>query len=1220
MNFRISPILPPSAKEKNALRLMIIAGIISMVFFLYTIFQKKAISYYPLYILLITTMLYYCSKYLHEWYHYFSISSDKKPVENKKYSVDILTTYCAGEPFEMLKETLTAIKTITYPHVTWCCDEANDPDVKKLCEQLNIHHVIRTNKKDAKAGNINNALQFATGELCVVLDPDHIPAPEFLDEVVPYFDDDSIGFVQIVQAYYNQTQTLIAKGAAQQTYQFYGPMMMSMHKYGTVQAIGANCTFRRKALNSIGGHASGLAEDMHTAMKLHAAGWKSVYVPAILTRGLVPATMSSYYKQQLKWSRGTWELLVATYPRLFTKFTWRQKLHYFTLPFHYLSGIIFFINFLIPVVSLFTGYIPLQMDVFNFFLAAFPLFAMGTLIRHYVQKWVAEEKERGFHLVGGILQIGAWWIHTVGFIYTILRKEVPYIPTPKNDNERLPFVLNIPNILIAVISLAAIIYGLLNDFNPYTIFMVVLAGMQILFMLFNLSLSGYISKTSKIKKVARKLREKTWLITTTAGVLRRYSLSLSFLLIILFVLAYWKQQQLPDFLPKPLPSLQIFYRGLFQNKNINNSDLENKQNNIAIISCQIPWGAGEINKLDSAYLLHIYQKNAIPLIVWKPWQMNDAMQPGKDTAVTQHILSGKYDSAIESFASQVANLKQPVFLRFTNASEQNKHPLLAYADYTPKNFISVWQYIHHIFDKAGADKAIWIWNVPVVNTTKDYFPGNNYVDWLGVNIIDTNKNITKGSIYSFDTLYRPFHSLSIFKAGLPVMITNVEGSFVNNLQWWNASWKTIDTGFTEIKSVIINPYIKNKKDNNTLTVQSIFKNAPRQGIPKKFQAKDWQEISSENISYSLPHNIKSILYDKGYHWFRNRHTMGLRTIEADIKAMKKIGVNTVERTMPGIYDHSIEKALVLNKMNLIPRFWFLALPQVIANDKEMKHQKEKILETIKDNLDKKYIIAWNLGDDVLHDLSNQSYKPDYFYYRQKYIIWLADLCRKIRLLDTSRPIIMDLNWDENGRNQFHFYKTHVPQINTYMLLADAKDSNTVKEPIEQGMAWGKVDVSLWHYIPSIAQSGAIPAWQDIETTDYIKLNGLIDLEGRKKQWYREVVNRWAAKTIAPSPIPDIRILRPAQITTINDKLEYRIIYKKNNSWQLYNYDEKNMRFEWYLVRLDQYGNTMFIKQVGNAPYMELSIPTAPQYYKLYVEAILGNDVKVANTTLNTPLE
>ena len=76
---------------------------------------------------------------------------------------------------------------------------------------------------------------------------------------------------------------------------------------------------------------------------------------------------------------------------------------------------------------------------------------MTVLIRHYVQKWVAEETERGFHIVGGILQIGAWWVHSIGFIYTLFRKKVPYIPTPKNDSDPLPLTLNIPNIFIAVV-------------------------------------------------------------------------------------------------------------------------------------------------------------------------------------------------------------------------------------------------------------------------------------------------------------------------------------------------------------------------------------------------------------------------------------------------------------------------------------------------------------------------------------------------------------------------------------------------------------------------------------------------------------------------------------------------------------------------------------------------------------------------------------------------
>jgi len=309
-------------------------------------------------------------------------------------------------------------------------------------------------------------------------------------------------------------------------------------------------------------------------------------------------------------------------------------------------------------------------------------------------------------------------------------------------------------------------------------------------------------------------------------------------------------------------------------------------------------------------------------------------------------------------------------------------------------------------------------------------------------------------------------------------------------------------------------------------------------------------------------------------------------------------------------------------MNLIVHFWFLTTPAVIDDDKKMKEQKEKILRVIRNNRHKKYIVAWNLGDDVLHDLAGQTYKPDYFYYEQKYIGWLKDVCREIRKIDTVRPIVMDLDWDINGRKQFNNYKSHIPEINTYMLSVNVKDSVLLKEPLEHGMAWGKVDVRLWRLTPGIQQSGTVPQWQDIETTDYVKLNGLLDLEGRKKQGYRVVLHLWGDEHASQSILPEIRILKPAELTFANDKLVYHAIYEDKNSniWRLFNDDEKNIKFEWYLVRIDRYGNTMFMDKVGNHQYVELKIPPNPEYYKLYLEAIWGDDAKMVNTTLNTPTE
>ncbi|HTL08221.1 MAG TPA: glycosyltransferase, partial [Chitinophagaceae bacterium] len=734
MEDKIITTAAPTASERKSLRLMIFIGVFAVGFFLYSMLQRSNISYFPLYVLLMITLFYYVFKFLHEWYHYFSISYHPPPAATRSYTVDIFTTFCAGEPFDMLEETLTAMQKIRYPHTSWCCDEADDPQVKALCARLGVQHVTRTIKKDAKAGNINNALQYATGEICLVLDPDHVPVPGIIDEIIGYFEDPGIGFVQIVQAYYNQTETMVAKGAAQQTYQFYGPVMMTMNTYGTAQAIGANCTFRRAALDSIGGHASGLAEDMHTAMQMHAKGWRSVYHPAILTRGLVPATMSSYYKQQLKWSRGTWELFLMVFPKLFSKFTWRQRLHYFTLPFHYLSGLIFLINFLIPVVSLCTGYIPLQMDILSFMLAAFPLFCMGMFIRHYVQKWVAEETERGFHVVGGILQIGTWWIHSVGLVYTLFRKKVPYIPTPKNDHDSLPLRLSMPNILVALISFAAIVYGFWHDYTPYTVFMAVLAFMQIVFMVFIFSISGYVRENSKLNHIATKIKEKNGLIIRTHGFVRKYSVPLSIAVIIFFVFGYIEKQRLPAYLPKPLPQLQVFYRGNSIGGEEPATEAATRllpamlRNDISIVSMMVAHNADGSSLPDTAAIKKISASGALPLLQWSI-SANPARQG--DTATLQAIAAGQFDSSIYKLARHLADLQQPIFFQPMIPVPLSDSDV-AVTQRTRTQYLQAWQQLHSLFAAAGANQVIWVWSIPPTDSIAQYFPGSAMADWAAV--------------------------------------------------------------------------------------------------------------------------------------------------------------------------------------------------------------------------------------------------------------------------------------------------------------------------------------------------------------------------------------------------------------------------------------------------------------------------------------------------------
>ena len=737
---------PPGFKEKIILRILILLGLLSFFNFFYWFLKPELIQNRLLFWLLVGPMIYDSLRIIYIWYHYWDIVVPHKPVSVNKPTADVLTTFFPGEPYEMVKQTLLAIKKIRYPHTTYLCDEANDQHLKEFCNKHEIIHVTRNNRIDAKAGNINNALKQATGEICLILDPDHVPMENFLDEVIPYFEDEEVGFVQSVQAYYNSDESYVARGAAEQTFQFYGPMMMTMNSYGTVNAIGANCVFRRKALDSIGGHAAGLSEDMHTSMQLHAKGWKSVYVPAAFTKGLAPASLTSYYKQQLKWSRGTLELLVSVYPKLFSRFNWRQKLHYGILPLYYLSGLLIFIAMLIPILSLFSASIPWKGNIINFGIMVLPVFLSVFGIRFYIQRWLWHASERGFHIMGGILLVCTWWIFLLGVFYTIIRKKIPYLPTPKEDKNATSFKLLVPNITIGLISIAAVIYGLSIDFTPFSLFMAGFALLNAGFMFFTIVLALQKQKIIQfsfnvdIKNVfGRKLQDMAMLFWQKAAL----PTTIIFLLatgILHYQTEYVKWLGVK---PEPVNKNVVNYLGIYAPQVDNGfthlgkvQELKEQINgNFDIISLYLTWEINSEQKLPFSFLDSIYSQKALPLITWEPWTgFNNKENVGEH--VFDLIEEGYFDDYIRKFANGLKLLNRPVFLRFAHEFDNPIYPWYVEGYEGSVKFKKAWIHAYELFKNIGAENVVWVWNPWKPQNVKLFYPGREYVDWLGVNVLN----------------------------------------------------------------------------------------------------------------------------------------------------------------------------------------------------------------------------------------------------------------------------------------------------------------------------------------------------------------------------------------------------------------------------------------------------------------------------------------------------
>jgi cellulose synthase/poly-beta-1,6-N-acetylglucosamine synthase-like glycosyltransferase len=1017
-------------KDIWTVRALIGCAIAIMVLFIWWFIEPEHIGYQPIFWLLTFALLFKLVKMLHEWYHYWSPSIPTPPELKTKFRVDVLTTACPGEPKDMIIRTLHAMTEIRYPHTNYLCDEGNDPELKKVCDELGVIHVTRVEKINAKAGNINNALKQATGDICVVLDPDHVPVPEFLDRTLPYFEDPEIGFVQCVQGYGNQSESIIAKGAAEQTYHFYGPMMMSMNSYGTVQAIGANCTFRREALDSIGGHAAGLSEDMHTAMQLHAKGWKSCYIPEMLTRGLVPATLSAYYSQQLKWSRGTFELLFRTYPQLFRNFTWRQKIHYFTIPLYFLFGLINFIDILIPLIALGLAEVPWEVDLKDFGMFFLPLCGLSMIIRLFAQRWLLEKHERGFHLAGGLLRTATWWIFLIGFIYAILKIKVPYIPTPKEDAHQNYIKLSIPNFIISIICGCIIAYGLTLDWSPYSLAMafyaLINAGMMAFIVLMSQQRSldlikkkvNSVSVFSYINNQIGELSLKTQHVIY--GLLRNGPIALLIGISLLFFSysSIESNDTSVDIVKQKDPG--GFFTGItFDNeKSLNRiQDLEKElANNFEVISFTERW---DTTVTPVQKLVSLKQVNAIPLINWQ--------LPAIGDAAWKSISSGKQNNYLASFASQVRSYRNPVFINFSPGFDdteiEDKNSSL--------EFVRAWQHIYTFMNDLGISNVTWVWS-PKNASSLSFYPGPSFVDWIGVSCLNYGDTHNDMDLYSFDELYQPFREqIGAFQK--PVMITEF-GTTAGELQpeWYQNALHNIKTKFKEVRSVVFfdqekrigkdpNVYAGNFNIQNSLAINIIRKQFT--SLPFREEVLNGRQLETNNsVAYTSPFikgkpgnfqltvkgepfYIKGVAYNTAHDWRDGNMPLTRRQVEKDMQKIKEMGANTVRRYDHGIYDRNVLNISSEYGLNVLYGFWFDPKVDYYRDSTKIREYMEDVEEKVRDFKDHPSLIAWSLGNETWGLLKHSYSKPYLTKVRQGYLEMIEELAKRIHAIDPVHPVL-----------------------------------------------------------------------------------------------------------------------------------------------------------------------------------------------------------------------
>jgi beta-mannanase len=173
-----------------------------------------------------------------------------------------------------------------------------------------------------------------------------------------------------------------------------------------------------------------------------------------------------------------------------------------------------------------------------------------------------------------------------------------------------------------------------------------------------------------------------------------------------------------------------------------------------IVAWYAQWG-GWKSAFNLADLESVSAHGSMPMITWEPWTGSQAGQPDPSWSLRNGILSGRFDSYIDSWARGMASYGKPVLLRF--AHEMHDHPFYPWAvginGNSAEDYVAAWRYVRAIFARDNATDVEWVWNPhSIAGASVDryeavygsVYPGDDLVDWVGLDVYNTGPDLDWG--------------------------------------------------------------------------------------------------------------------------------------------------------------------------------------------------------------------------------------------------------------------------------------------------------------------------------------------------------------------------------------------------------------------------------------------------------------------------------------------
>ena len=146
------------------------------------------------------------------------------------------------------------------------------------------------------------------------------------------------------------------------------------------------------------------------------------------------------------------------------------------------------------------------------------------------------------------------------------------------------------------------------------------------------------------------------------------------------------------------------------------------------------------------------------------------------------IINGDHDAYFDTMAQAFSNFSDRILLCLDSEMD------LFGKD--PSEFIAMWKRVHDIFDEKVATNIEWVWSPNWSSTAgyTSYYPGDDYVDWVGTVGFNWNDGNSAGNL--FDSILNGFASNYPNKPAI-ISYTGASQTTTNKVNWIMNAYNTL---------------------------------------------------------------------------------------------------------------------------------------------------------------------------------------------------------------------------------------------------------------------------------------------------------------------------------------------------------------------------------------------------------------------------------------------